>query len=48
MGQEYDLLGSVQEIEIWPYDQMVYGQPKIRSWEGEITFFGILRYKQVI
>ena len=25
---KYDPLGTVQETEIWPYEQMVYAQPK--------------------
>ena len=29
MGVNRDLLGIVQEIEVWPYEQMVYAQPRI-------------------
>ena len=36
MGGESDPLGIVQEIEIWPYIQMVYTQIRIRrkEWDG--------------
>ena len=46
-GWEGDLLGIVQEIEIWPYEQMVFAQPRIRFlfWRMRCTksFFFILR-----
>ena len=30
-------LGIVQEIEIWPYEQVVYARPRIRlgEWDAE-------------
>ena len=31
MSGQGDLLGTEQEIEIWPYEQMVYAQLKICS-----------------
>ena len=30
LGGQGDPLGNVQEIEIWPYEQMVYAQPSAR------------------
>ena len=35
MGGEGDPLGIVQEIEIWPYEQVVYAQPRICSGEWD-------------
>ena len=35
-------LGIVQEIEIWPYEQVVYKQPGIPT-----KIFWVLRYKQI-
>ena len=29
MGWQGDQLGIVQEIQIWPYEQMFYAQPRI-------------------
>ena len=36
MGREGDLQGIVQDIEIWPYNQMLYGQTRIcsREWDA--------------
>ena len=36
MGGQSDPLGNVQEIEIWPYEQMVYAQPSTcpRKWHA--------------
>ena len=40
LGGEGDPLGIVQEVKIWPYEQMVYAQPRICSgkvlWDIEI------------
>ena len=37
MGGQSDPLGIVQEIEIWPYKQMVYAQPNIyhAEWHAQ-------------
>ena len=37
MGGEGDPLGIVQEIEVWPYKQMIYAQPGIcpREWDTQ-------------
>ena len=44
MGGEGDPLKIVQEIEIWPYEQMIYAQPRICPGEIRRTnFSGILR-----
>ena len=43
-------LRIVQEIEIWPYYQMVYAQTRIRSREKKkksMEFSGTLRHKQI-
>ena len=34
-----DPLGTVQEIEIWPYEQIVYAQHRIcpRKWDAKST-----------
>ena len=34
VGGQCDPLGNVQEIQIWPYEQMVYAQPSTcpRKW----------------
>ena len=29
LGRQGDLLGIVQEFEIWLYEQMIYAQPRI-------------------
>ena len=44
LGGESDLLGIVQEIEIWPHEQMVYAQTRIcpGEWDAQ-TFLGIFR-----
>ena len=42
MGGQSDPLGIVQEIEIWPYEQMVYAHPSIRFGERDINSCGIL------
>ena len=36
-GRSRQSLGIVQEIEIWPYKQMVYAQPRIhpRKWVAQ-------------
>ena len=34
-GGEGDLLGIMQEIEIWPCKQVVYAQPRIRLGEQD-------------
>ena len=34
-GEQGKPLGIVQEIEIWPYDQMVYAQPNICPGEWD-------------
>ena len=40
-----DPLGIVQEIEIWPYEQMVYAQPRIcpgeRDAQNPLRFWNI-------
>ena len=36
---EGNLLGIVQQIEIWPYQQMVHVKTKIRQREWDIIFF---------
>ena len=36
MGGQADPLGDVQEIEIWPYEQMVYAQPSTCPGEWDI------------
>ena len=33
MGKESDRLRIMQEIEIWPYEQMVHAQPSILPWK---------------
>ena len=35
LGGQSDSLGIVQEIELWPYEQMVYAQPKICPGEWD-------------
>ena len=40
-----DQLGIVQEIEFWPYYQMVYAQSRTRLRKRDA--FGILRYKRI-
>ena len=37
MGGEGDPLGTVQEVSIWPYEQMVYIQSRIRprKWDTQ-------------
>ena len=42
-----DPQGFVQEIEIWPYYQMVCAQIRICPRKWGIKFSGILRYKQI-
>ena len=39
MGGEGDPLGNVQEIEIWPYEQTVYVQPRISptKWDAQTS-----------
>ena len=39
MGGDGDPLGIVQEILIWPYEQVVYAQPGIRSrkWDSKTS-----------
>ena len=34
-GGQGDPLGNVQEIEIWPYEQVAYAQPRTRSGEWD-------------
>ena len=34
-GWEGDPQGTVQEFEIWPYEQVVYAQLGIRPWEWD-------------
>ena len=36
MGGKGDPLGIVQEIEIWPYEQMVSAQPRICPGERDV------------
>ena len=33
MGRQGDPLGDMQEIEIWPYEQMVHAQPSTSPWK---------------
>ena len=35
LGGQDDPLGIVQEIETWPYEQMVYAQPRIHPVEWD-------------
>ena len=42
VGEESDPLGIVQEIEIWPYYQMVYAQT--RNFPGELGAWNSLRF----
>ena len=35
LGGENALRGIVQEIEIWPNEQLVYAQPRIRRGEWD-------------
>ena len=48
LGKKGDLLGSVQEIKIWPYTQIVYVQTKIRLREWDLKFCRILISKQIL
>ena len=36
LSEEDDLLGIVQEIEIWPYEQMVHAQRIIHPGEWNV------------
>ena len=48
LGVESDHLETEQEIEIWPYYQMVNAQTRICLWEWKAKdSLGILRYKQI-
>ena len=40
MSEQGDPLGIVQETEIWPYDQIVYAQTRIRlgEWDARIIW----------
>ena len=42
-----DPVGIVQEIYVWPYEQMIYAQPRIRLWRRPTKLFEIWRYKQI-
>ena len=37
LGEQDDLLGIVQNVEIWPYEQMVYAQTRThhRKWDAQ-------------
>ena len=37
LGRQGDPQGTVQEVEIWQYEQMVYAQPRIcpREWDAQ-------------
>ena len=35
MGRQSDPLRTAQEIEIWPYEQMIYTQPHIGPGEWD-------------
>ena len=39
MGSEGDPLGIVQEISIWPYEQVGYAQPRILPGEWDAQRF---------
>ena len=43
LNGEDDPLGTVQEIEIWPYEQVVYAQPRMLRK----NFSDILIYKRI-
>ena len=44
MGWEGDSLGTVQEIEIWPYEQVVSAQSGIRAGERDAQNFLVFWY----
>ena len=46
MGGESDPPGILQEIEIWPYEQVVYAKPRICHGEWDGGFSGVLIYKK--
>ena len=46
-GGEGDSLGIVQEIEIWPYYEMVYAQIRIRPGEWDTQDSLGFEYKQI-
>ena len=37
LGGQGDPFGIMQEVEVWPYEQMVYAQPRIcpREWDAQ-------------
>ena len=47
-GGNGDSLGIMQEIEFWPYHQMIYAQTRTHPQEWDIKFSGILRFKYII
>ena len=48
LDRQGDPLRIVQEIEVWPYEQMIYAQPRILFWRMTRTnSSGILRYKRI-
>ena len=42
-----DPLGDVQEIEIWPYKQMIYVQPSTCFRKSHIKSYGTLTYTRI-
>ena len=42
-----DALGVVQEIRIWPYEQMVYTQPSIYHRKWHTHCYRTLTYKRI-
>ena len=47
MGEKGDLLGNMQKTKIWPYEQVVHAQPRIRPAWWDTQTSEILRYKEI-